>query len=45
MVEGDLETVLQMLYVWTLCQDKDKLNPYVDGQLLDISTSSIKQVL
>lgn len=44
-VEDDLETVLQMLYVWTLCQDKDKLNPYVAGQLLDISTSSIKQVL
>ena len=44
-VEGDLETVLQMLFVWMLCQDKDELNPYVAGQLLDISASSTKQVL
>ncbi|CAL8254261.1 unnamed protein product [Merluccius merluccius] len=44
-VEGDLDKVQRVMYVWALCRDQEELNPYAAWRLLDLSYSSTEQIL
>lgn len=44
-VEGDLEKVLRVNYVWVLCRDRTELNPKAAWRLLDMSAQSSEQLV
>lgn len=44
-VEGDPEKVLRVNYVWALSRDATILDPKAAWRLLDISASSVEQLL
>lgn len=44
-IEGDPEKVLRVMYVWVLCRDMSELDPKAAWRLLDLSASSVEQLL
>ncbi|XP_072166668.1 mitochondrial import inner membrane translocase subunit TIM44-like [Diadema setosum] len=42
-VEGDLEKVMRVTYVWVLCRDQEILDPSAAWRLLDLSAHSAEQ--
>eukprot|EP00057_Strongylocentrotus_purpuratus_P015772 XP_011670246.1 PREDICTED: mitochondrial import inner membrane translocase subunit TIM44 [Strongylocentrotus purpuratus] len=42
-VEGDLEKVMRVTYVWVLCRDQEVLDPTSAWRLLDMSAHSAEQ--
>lgn len=44
-VEGDPDKVLRVSYVWVLCRDPQELNPKAAWRLLELSSSSVEQLI
>ncbi|XP_026730508.1 mitochondrial import inner membrane translocase subunit TIM44 [Trichoplusia ni] len=44
-IEGDPDKVMRVNYVWVLCRDPQELNPKAAWRLLELSASSVEQLI
>ncbi|KAH9628741.1 hypothetical protein HF086_003695 [Spodoptera exigua] len=44
-IEGDPDKVMRVNYVWVLCRDPSELNPKAAWRLLELSASSVEQLI
>ncbi|KAF9808881.1 hypothetical protein SFRURICE_000927 [Spodoptera frugiperda] len=44
-IEGDPDKVMRVNYVWVLCRDPAELNPKAAWRLLELSASSVEQLI